>query len=658
MTEPSSQEPTEPTEPTEEPESKSLDLSALQSFSFGTQWTDAGKKSKRDDRKSFGRSPGQGRRPDRRGSGGGGQSRDRRHPKRSLSDGASRGEGGQGRAGARREGGERRFQNRGHRPSGEDGSRGGRFQDYRPYESSVFDVDFYPDDVGFSTIIKALRTNHITYELFHVAKIFLEKSDRYVASVTRKATKGEKPERVFVSVPDGMPFETEEEAIQHAVTNYANELFDTEEIEVEAPKGNFPFVNRCGITKKLIGPPNYHRYEEFLNLHYKTQLGNMPFEKFKASIEQVREDEVVNEWLELMKKSIRYTSKAVEGVEPQSFDSLNDAIGYLRTSQREQIVKTVNYARVSGVVLDKFSNTEASRAVAGELLRQQRFPLDTANAIRGRLRREKFSIYKKGAKGVTLICATRRNFRKIGQVMSDSLDLLIRFIETHQNIKAKELPVQYEAWLKEECPDVTYDEKKLSQDLHWLIADGYVSHFSDDSLFAQPVMDNEPKSISPKKPDTSKNTAPSGSESGEKLDSEKPQNEASEQEKSPSVDEVPEVSAVGSKVEPGIEVAVAATKDEEHVEADSQPISNEADVVVESKEALDSQEPEPETAKVIDASETTTEEPRIEKTETVTETVNDPASSNESPAESEEPAVNASEVEEQDFETEKTKTEA
>jgi len=42
MTEPSSQEPTEPTEPTEEPESQSLDLSALQSFSFGTQWTDAG----------------------------------------------------------------------------------------------------------------------------------------------------------------------------------------------------------------------------------------------------------------------------------------------------------------------------------------------------------------------------------------------------------------------------------------------------------------------------------------------------------------------------------------------------------------------------------------------------------------------------------------
>ncbi len=650
MTEPSSQEPTEPAEPTEEPESQSLDLSALQSFSFGTQWTDAGKKPKGDDRRSFGRGGGQGRRPDRRGAGGGGPGKDRRPPKRSFADRAPRGEAGQ------HQSGDRRFQSRGNRAGGEDHPRGGRFQDFRPYESAVFAVDFYPDDAGFSTIIKALRTNHITYELFHVAKIFLEKSDRYVASVTRKAAKGEKPDRVYVSVPDGMPFETEEEATQHAVANYAEELFDTEEVEVEPPTGNFPFVNRCGITKKLIGPPNYHRYEEFLNLHHKTQLSNTPFEKFKASIEQVREEEAVNEWLESMKKGTRYTSKAAEGIEPQTFDSLNDAIGYLRTNQKEQIVKAVNYARVSGVVLDKYSNTEASRAVAGELARQQRFPLETANAIRGRLRREKFSIYKKGSKGVTLICATRRNFRKKGQVMSDSLDRLIRFIEEHQNIKAKELPAQYEAWLKEEYPDVAHDEKRLSQDLHWLIADGYVSHFSDDSLFAQPVMDNEPKSVaSPKKSDTSKDNAPSESVPDEKSVSEKPRVEASEQE------EPPEESAVGVETVTSVEVveiAVVETEVVTRAEEGSQSVSNEAEGAVEAKEAVENEEPEPETAEAVAASETTTEEPKMEAVEPIAEIVEDPVPSEKPPVVPEEPAVSVTEESEEDLAAEKTKTEA
>ena len=641
MTEPSSQEPTEPAEPTEEPGSKSLDLSALQSFNFGTQWTDAGKKPRGDDRGSFGRVGGQGRRPDRGGAGG--PRKDRRPPKPSFADRSPRGEGGKGQTG------DRRFQSRGNRGGGEDHPRGGRFQDFRPYESAVFAVDFYPDDAGFSTIIKALRTNQITYELFHVAKIFLEKSDRYVASVTRKAAEGEKPERVYFSVPDGMPFETEEEAIQHAVANYADELFDTEEVEVEPPTGNFPFVNRCGITKKLIGPPNYHRYEEFLNLHHKTQLANTPFEKFKASIEQVREEEAVNDWLESMKKSTSYTSKAAEGIEPQTFDSLNDAIGYLRTNQKEQIVKAVNYARVSGVVLDKFSNTEASRAVAGELARQQRFPLETANAIRGRLRREKFSIYKKGSKGVTLICATRRNFRKKGQVMSDSLDRLIRFIEEHQKIKAKELPVQYEAWLKEEHPDVSHDEKRLSQDLHWLIADGYVSHFSDDSLFAQPMTDNEPKNVvSPKKSDTSKNAISSDPASDEKADSEKRRAGASEQEES----------AVGIETVTSVEVVETTVVEAEVVEQKakvSQPVSNEPEGAVEAKEADDNQDSKPETAEAVAASDTTTEASKAEAVEPINETVEDPIPPEKSPVVSEEPAVSVSEESEEGLGAEKAK---
>ena len=114
----------------------------------------------------------------------------------------------------------------------------------------MFEVGFYPDDDGFATIIKALRTNHITYELFEVARIFLEKSERYVASVTRKSAEGERAEQVSVAIPDGMPFETEEEAIQHVISNHVDAFFVQEEIEAEPPSGNFPFVNRCGLTKK------------------------------------------------------------------------------------------------------------------------------------------------------------------------------------------------------------------------------------------------------------------------------------------------------------------------------------------------------------------------------------------------------------------------
>ena len=35
-------------------------------------------------------------------------------------------------------------------------------------------------------------------------------------------------------------------------------------------------------------------------------------------------------------------------------------------------------------------------------------------------------------------------------------------------------------------PEIEYKEK-LFQDIRWLIADGYITHFSDDSLIAQPL---------------------------------------------------------------------------------------------------------------------------------------------------------------------------
>ena len=334
-----------------------------------------------------------------------------------------------------------------------------------------------------------MRTNHLTYELFHVAKLFMEKTDRFIASIKRRIEKGEKPEKVFISIADNMPFISEEDAILHTVNHHADTCFDIEKVEVEPPTGNFPFVNRCPFTKVLLGPPNYHKYEDTLRHHHRTRLSGMSFEKLQSSIETVREEEVVAEWLESQKKTIRYNTKPVEGEEQQSFDSLDDAIGYLRTTAKSRVVKAVNYARVPGTTLEKYRDTEAFKAMDGERQRQQRFPLDTANAIRGRMRREKFSIYKKGSKGITYVCATKRNFRAPGQVMSEDLDRIIQFLETNQNIKAKEMIPAFEAWMKETSPDVVVDEKKLMQDLHWLVADGYVSHFEDDRLFAQPVLE-------------------------------------------------------------------------------------------------------------------------------------------------------------------------
>src|SRR5262249_576851 len=80
-----------------------------------------------------------------------------------------------------------------------------------------------------------------------------------------------------------------------------------------------------------------------------------------------------------------------------TFDTLEDARVHLLTQARDKVVRTAENARFHGKVAETMPPGEIRRAIEGALERQRRFPLDTANALRGRLRREHFTIFKKGS---------------------------------------------------------------------------------------------------------------------------------------------------------------------------------------------------------------------------------------------------------------------
>src|SRR3954466_5352755 len=106
-----------------------------------------------------------------------------------------------------------------------------------------------------------------------------------------------------------MPFESDEAAVAHVLSNHLDKFFDRAEVEVEPPKGNFQVINKDSVTGELLGPPNYHRYNQIVQQHHATKLARMPFETFKSRIETIRDPEVVNQWLAKMKKTTRYTWK-------------------------------------------------------------------------------------------------------------------------------------------------------------------------------------------------------------------------------------------------------------------------------------------------------------------------------------------------------------
>ena len=466
-----------------------IDLSQLQGFSFGTQWA-KDKDAPADGRERADRP----HRDDRMGAPGGAPDRrDRRAFRKPAGDappGPAREPSGD--RGPRRDTGERAGAPRRGGPAAD-------WQDRGPYDSAYFSAAFFPEDTSFNALVRTIRSSARTIELFEIARTVLGKPERFVVVVSRKARPSGAPEAapqpIYVAVPDGLPFETEDAAVAHVVGDHLGMFFDSAEAQVEPPKGNFLVINRCGVTGELLGPPNYHRYTLMVQQHHAAKVAKMPFEAFRARIETVRDPEVVNQWLEKMKKVTRYTWKGpvAEGQAAAAFDSLEEARQHLLTQAKESVVKAVESARFHGKALEVMPRGEILMAIEGAYERQVRFPLDTANQLRGRLRREHFTIFKKGSKGVSYVCAVKRKFRVTGQVFSESIGNLISFIEEHPLVKAgdlasKMLGISAPAEGVPVSQDVREKIVRMQGDLIWLVREGYVTEFIDGGLYAPPAM--------------------------------------------------------------------------------------------------------------------------------------------------------------------------
>jgi hypothetical protein len=460
-----------------------IDLSQLQGFSFGTQW--AKDKEAPSDGRGHSDRP---HRDDRRdGPGGAPDRRDRRAFRKPAGEGPASAPPReyQGERAPRRDQGEYSAPRRSGPP----------MQDRGPYDSPYFNASFFPEDTSFNALVKTIRSSARTIELFEIARTVLGKPDRFVVVVTRKPRPDAAPQPIHVAVPDGVPFESEEAAISYVFSAHLDTFFDKAEVTVEPPKGNYLVINKCGVTGELLGPPNYHRYNQMVQQHHAAKVARMSFEAFKSRIETVRDPEVVNQWLEKMKKVIRYTSKApvAEGQAAAAFDSLEEARAHLVATARDSVVKSVDSARFHGKVLDTMPRGEILMAIEGAYERQLRFPLDTANQLRGRLRREHFTIFKKGSKGVSYVCAVKRKFRVPGQAFGESIGNLISFIEEHPLVKAGELAAKMLGIsAPPEGSSVTPEQRekiiRLQGDLIWLVREGYVTEFIDGGLYAPPAM--------------------------------------------------------------------------------------------------------------------------------------------------------------------------
>jgi hypothetical protein len=208
-------------------------------------------------------------------------------------------------------GGDRRGGDRAQRPGGSKFGGKGNFsrRDARPDERREpvappaplpeVNVTFLPDEKGVEQIARQIKITGRAYPLFQIAQLVLQKPERYSVQLTvKKKADGTVAQPMFVCALDDSPWLSEDEAAAHALKQHFATFYQAERTATEPPKGVYTFVAQCGMSGVILGPPNYHDYQNQLRKLHTERFSRMPFDVFKSRVKIVKDEAVVKKWVE------------------------------------------------------------------------------------------------------------------------------------------------------------------------------------------------------------------------------------------------------------------------------------------------------------------------------------------------------------------------
>jgi hypothetical protein len=369
-------------------------------------------------------------------------------------------------------------------------------------------VIFYATADAFASLADMIRRTGKTYDAFKVAQTFLADPERFQLFLRSK-----QPGAVqfYSTIFDGVPFLSRESALNHLMAAHLDRIFEKVEEECEAPAGNFQQVARCPFTKAILGAPNHHSYKGLLDEHYLRNVRNMPFESYCEKLEFSRDAADIGAWLEKMKKRYSYILRnqngeagtesggvedacgeaqaqcacggedaeagAVDGAAakaeaPRKFNSIGDVRIYL-VENADEFLSVADSVSLPGMRIGEIMDREIRDAVDCNLDRQRQFPLETANGMRGNIKKHNLFSYKIGKRGPSYVASVSRKTRSGNTAFTAELGKVLDIVGQNPRISPLELCIKF---------GPAADVEKMMSALRWLIVEGYVAEFDDGTL--------------------------------------------------------------------------------------------------------------------------------------------------------------------------------
>jgi hypothetical protein len=379
-------------------------------------------------------------------------------------------------------------------------------------------VTFVPDENGVESLARQIKVTGRAYPLFQIAQIVLQKPERYAVQLgVKKNADGTAKQPLFACALDDTPWLSEDEAIAHVLKVHFATFYQAERTATEPPKGTYTFVAQCGMSGKILGPPNHHDYQNQLRKLHAERFFRMPFDAFKSRVKIVRDEAVVKKWVEEQSFTTEYTCLNVP--EPLKLPNLEEVEKHFRAVHKDTIIKPVESHTVGGVLSRNLRSRELQRLVRDDWERQKYFPLQLATGLSRQFATHGLHFFKVN-KTFTHVSVARPQFLDLEITpVSESIKRIVGHINTHPKCTRRQLiealapspkkptvieikPAGQPADGAEKPPEggtpnaepsrvvrdgttnaePTPEQTAVIGDLHWLVHQGHVIEFADGRM--------------------------------------------------------------------------------------------------------------------------------------------------------------------------------
>src|SRR5436309_6472919 len=342
-----------------------------------------------------------------------------------------------------RAGDQRRPRDAAARPQRREGQ--GRYDQQRREERRESDqplpeisLNFAPEEKGLESLARQIKLTGRAYPIFDIAHLILKKPDRYHVTfgVVKKAD-GQTAQPLWVCNLDDTLWLSEQDAVNYVLRKHFETFYQAERTPTDPPKGTYTFVAQCTLSGAILGPPNYHDYQNKLRKLHAERFSRMPFETYKARRKIVKDEAVVKKWVEEQSWRTEFTCLNVP--ESKRLGSREEVEQHFREVHFPDIIKAIDAHTLSGAAAQQLPSPPLRQLLRRAWDEQQRFPLKVVTALSQQFAGLGLQFFKLN-KSITHVAVARPHFLDMEATpVSEGVKRIVDYINAHSGCTRRQL---------------------------------------------------------------------------------------------------------------------------------------------------------------------------------------------------------------------------